>query len=161
MGSTGYSNRRGTRFDRGTPSGPGRGVTGGTHRFIRPNGNPGEWYGTGGAESCTGLLVIMPDGTIGVFHFYAGDDVFGTLGQYNFPPGSVFVMFGGNQDASSIQTLNDVRLYLDIIRNSIPYWNDGNQAYAFPLAQGAWYCPALGTFIWLYERDKEFLPQNN
>jgi hypothetical protein len=88
------------------------GPNGGSHHFVNPNGDPNYAWGTGGCNGCVGLVVLMPDGSIAIFHFAPGDDVISTLAVYNFPPGSTFVIFGGDNEEISRLTLWRLRLVL-------------------------------------------------
>ena len=102
--------------------------------FVRPDPNtPTKAYGTDGALTCTGVVVTMPDGTIAIFHFQPGEDGASTLSKYQFPAGSVFVVFGGTNDDSSINTLTGVLLYVGALQR-----NHGMTFYTLPFAQSVW-----------------------
>lgn len=102
-----------------TPPGVGEGtnISAGTHKSVLAL-DKDKVFGTGAADPCVIVMMILPDGKgYVVFHFYASDDIADTLSNYNWPKGTKAVVVGGNDDNVSRWALAETISYLK--RNEI------------------------------------------
>ena len=138
----------------GTGPPPGSNNTGpgsGFYQFVNPSGDPNKPWGTGGCGPCVGVIVQLPDGSIVIFHFSPGDNVAGTLTQFAFPPGTTFVIFGGDNSDVSLLTLARAIAWVKLM-NDIN--NNVYTLYAFPYVSGLW-VNQNGQWVYIYDKSKE------
>ena len=88
---------------------PGTGVISGTHKFCTLPGE-GKFFGTGGCETCVGLIVVCDGGKGAIFHFTTDDKAQSTLAKYDWSneKGCKAYIFGGNDERGSKNLFDEV-----------------------------------------------------
>jgi hypothetical protein len=88
----------------------GTNILGGKHAFFgKPK--PGQYFGTGGCETCIGVIMWCPNNSYGaVFHLDTGDAAGRSLFQYEWPKGGTVqaILCGGNDTFASRNLLASV-----------------------------------------------------
>jgi RHS repeat-associated protein len=127
------------------------GVNGGFHTMVGAV-PPGSVTGSGGADTCIGLIITTPTGAVYVFHFTTTDSPSATLAPIRFPKGSYAAIFGGNNEQPSNETLQGLTpcLYSGgfIIDGYYPYdalFTDGSYPPKYFMPPSAGSAPVPGV----------------
>jgi hypothetical protein len=89
------------------------GVVGGNHQVAGLPLAPSTYFGPGACGPCIGVVVVCPSQVVAL-HLQPTDDAGATIGQYKWPQNCNAVICGGNNSASSndtlVEAINSLRL---------------------------------------------------